>query len=261
MSEEQQDQGTGGIVQLEGVTEMPGVAGTKTKPGTPRKVTGTINPEIADFVAPELIPASLAGGPARSPIERQVAGGIYTGQALMDNRGNITRMPYDPARETLTELSRLGSTERTALLNELYQRNLYPRGSKPSATGTALPDLQAMGELLSAANTYGYEWKTSLNLLRADFPTTGRGGGGRRTPVQDIRKTVDQQAVAALGRKFTDEEIAGLIKQIQSREAGGDKTSLSTMAENVVAGAVPQEQTAYKFTQVVDLFNDMLRTG
>lgn len=261
MSEEQQDQETGGIVQLEGVTEMPGVAGTQTKAGTPRKVTGTINPEIAGFVAPELMPSSLATGPARSPIERQVAGAIYTGQALMDNRGNITRMPYDPQRETLSELARLGSTERTALLTELYQRGLYPRGSKPSATGTALPDLQAMGELLSAANTYGYEWKTSLNLLRADFPTTGRGGGGRRTPVQDIRKSVDQQALAALGRRFTDEEVAGLIQQIQSREAGGDKTSLSTMAEVAVSGAAQEEQTAYRFAQTVDLFNDMLRGG
>jgi hypothetical protein len=179
----------------------------------------------------------------------------------MDNRGNITRMPYDPQRETLSELSRLDTTERVALLNELYQRGLYPRGSKPSATGTALPDLQAMGELLSTANTYGYEWKTSLNLLRADFPTTGRGGGGRRTPVEDIRKSVDQQALAALGRRFTDDEVAGLIQQIQSREASGDSTSLSTMAEVAVSGAVPQEQTAYRFSQAVDLFNDMLRGG
>ena len=255
-----QEQG-GGIVPLEGVTAMPGVAGAQTKPGTPRRVTGTIAPEVAGFVAPELVPSTIGDRVSRSPIERQVAGAIYTGQALMDNRGNITRMPYDPQRETLSELSRLDATERTALLQELYQRGLYPRGSKPSATGTGLPDLQAMGELLSTANVYGYEWKTSLNLLRSDFPSVGRGSGGRKTPVDDIRKSVDQQALSALGRKFTDDEISGLIQQIQSREAGGDKTSLSTMAEGAVSGAAQQEQTAYRFSQTVNLFNDMLRGG
>ena len=242
------------------VGPMPGVAATGGKAVQPRQVTGLIAPELAEFVRPELIP-SFGGKTPKSPIEQKVAGVVYTGEALMDNKGNITRMPYDPVRETRTQLSGLEKTERISLLTELYQRGLYPRGSKPSVDGLSAPDLQAMGELLNTANVYGYEWKTALNLLRADFPTTGRAGGGRRTPIADIRKSVDQQALAALGRRFTDDEVAGLIQQIQSREAGGDKTSLSTMAEAAVAGAAPQEQTAYRFSQVVDLFNDMLRGG
>lgn len=226
----------------------------------PRPVTGRIDPKLEEFVAPELRPGVMPGRANLSPIEQRVAGFVYTGEALMDNKGNITRKPYDPVRETLNELGRLDTTERLALLNELYQRGLYDRGSRPSAAGTAAPDLKAMGELLQAANAYGYEWQTALTLLRADFPTSGRMGRGRRgTPVEDIRKSVDQQALAALGRKFTDEEVSGLIAQIQGRQAGGDTTSLSTMAEGAVAGAAQDEQTAYRFTQVADLFNDMLR--
>ena len=236
----------------------PPVGTTKSRPIQPRPVTGTIAPELAEFVAPELMP-SFGGKTPKSPIEQKVAGTLYTGEALMDNKGNITRMPYDPVRETLTELSKLDLTDRKALLNELYQRGLYPRGSKPSSNGLAAPDLQAMGELLNTANVYGYEWKTTRELIRADFPASGRGGGGRRTATADIRKSIDQQALEALGRKFTDEEVSGLIQQIQAREAGGDTTSLSTMAEAAVGGAAQEEQTAYRFAQVVDLFNDMLR--
>jgi len=228
----------------------------------PRPVTGRIEPSLAEFVKPGLMP-SFGGKTPRSPIEKQVAGTtFYTGEALLDSQGNITRKPYDPVREGRSELAKLDLTERKSLLNELYQRGLYPKGSKPSSTGLNVPDLVAMGDLLATANTvYGYEWPVSLSMLRADFPATGRVGGGRRTPVDDIRKSVDQQALAALGRKFTDDEISGLIQQIQSREAGGDKTSLSTMAEAAVGGAVQQEQTAYRFAQTVDLFNDMLRGG
>lgn len=236
--------------------------GRESRAVVPRRVTGRVAPEIAEYVKPELMPSTLGGRPARSPIERQVAGAVYTGEALMDNRGNITRMPYDPVRETLNELGKLETTERLALLNELYQRGMYQGGSRPSANGTSKPDLDAMSELLQASNVYGYEWKTALALIRADYPSSRSGRGGRRgTPVADIRKSVDQQALEALGRRFTGEEVSGLIAQIQGREAGGDRTSLGTMSEQVVAGAAQDEQTAYRFTQVADLFNDMLRSG
>lgn len=270
MSEDQQNttqtttQGTQQNADPLNVGAMPavGAVGGKERVVQPRPVTGTINPEIAEYVQPGLMP-NFGGKLPRSPIEQRVAGvTLYSGEALMDNQGNVTRMPYDTVRETRTELGKLELTERLALLNELYQRGMYPRGSKPSATGFNAPDLIAMGELLDTSNTvYGYEWQTSLNLLRADFPTTGRGRGGRRTAVADIRKSIDQQALEALGRRFTDDEVAGLIAQIQQRESGGDTTSLSTMAEAAVGGAAQQEQTAYKFSQVVNLFNDMLRGG
>ena len=65
----------------------------------------------------------------------------------------------------------------------------------------------------------------------------------------------------ALGRKFTDAEVQGLISQIRQREASGDQTTATTMAEQVVAGVNPAEQQAYRFVQVANLLNDMLRSG
>jgi len=224
----------------------------------PRPVTGQIAPELAEYVQPEL--RSVPTRPAGTPGGRRNQF-FYTGDALLDNRGNITRQKYDAIGESASELAALAPEDRLALLQDLYQRDFYPKGLKPSASGTERGDYAAFAELLETANVYGYEWRTSLPMIRADYPTSRGGRGGRRTPVEDIRKSVDQQALAALGRKFTDDEISGLIAQIQSREAGGDRTTLSTMAEGAVAGAVPDEQQAYRFTQVVDLFNDMLRTG
>jgi hypothetical protein len=229
------------------------------RPVVPRPVTGQIAPELAEYVQPELRSVASPAAGASFPGRRTQF--FYTGDALLDNKGNITRQAYDPVRESAGELAGLSAEDRLALLQDLYQRDFYARGVKPSASGTNPSDYNAFAELLKASNAYGYEWRTALQLIRADYPASRGGRGGRRTPVEDIRKSVDQQALSALGRKFTDDEISGLIAQIQSREAGGDRTTLSTMAEGAVAGAVPDEQQAYRFTQVVDLFNDMLRTG
>jgi hypothetical protein len=77
----------------------------------------------------------------------------------------------------------------------------------------------------------------------------------------DTRKSLDEKAVEALGRKFTDAEIESLITQVQQKSATGESGSLSTISENVVAGAATGEQQAYRFAQVADLFNQMLRTA
>lgn len=192
---------------------------------------------------------------------RQIAGYIYTGQNLVGESGVIERAPYEPMRDSITELSKLDATDRLALLNDLYNRGFYEGKRKPSETGLEPADQYAMGNLLDSANTeYGRTWNVALKFIRQDYPSRGGAGGGRRTPRQDIRATLDDRAVQALGRKFTDEEVNSLIAQIQQREASGDKTSLGTMAEVAVTGAAQPEQQAFQFTQVVDLFNDMLRT-
>jgi hypothetical protein len=192
---------------------------------------------------------------------RQIAGYIYTGQNLVGESGVIERAPYEPMRDSITELSKLDATDRSQLLNDLYNRGFYEGKRRPSETGLEPADQYAMGNLLDSANTeYGRTWKVALKFVRQDYP--GRGGaGGRRTPRQDIRATLDDRAVEALGRKFTNEEVNSLIAQIQQRESAGDKTSLGTMAEAAVAGAAQPEQQAFRFAQVADLFNEMLRTG
>jgi hypothetical protein len=205
-------------------------------------------------------PRGRSGGGAPRDY-RQIAGYIYTGQNLVGESGVIERAPYEPMRDSYDELSKLELTDRLGLLNDLYNRGFYNGKQKPTDTGLNPSDQYAMANLLDSANTeYGRTWKVALKFVRQDYP--GRGGaGGRRTPRQDIRATLDDRAVEALGRKFTNEEVNSLIAQIQQRESAGDKTSLGTMAEAAVAGAAQPEQQAFRFAQVADLFNEMLRTG
>jgi len=52
-----------------------------------------------------------------------------------------------------------------------------------------------------------------------------------------------------------------LIAQVQQKSAAGESGGLSMISEDVVSGAATGEQQAYRFAQVADLFNDMLRTA
>jgi hypothetical protein len=184
---------------------------------------------------------------------------LYYGSNLVNERGQIERKPYDAPKEAYAELAKLAVADRIALQTELYQRNFYRGKSKPSTNGFDPADVDAMKELLNTSNEYGYNWKTSLNFVRQEFPATGSGSRGPSK--MDVRKSLDERAVEALGRKFTDEEIESLITQVQQKSIAKESGSLSTISENVVAGAATGEQQAYRFAQVADLFNDMLRTA
>ena len=184
---------------------------------------------------------------------------LYYGSNLVNERGQIERKPYDAPKEAYAELAKLAVADRIALQTELYQRNFYRGKSKPSTNGFDPADVDAMKELLNTSNEYGYNWKTSLNFVRQEFPATGSGSRGPSK--MDVRKSLDERAVEALGRKFTDEEIGSLITQVQQKSIAKESGSLSTISENVVAGAATGEQQAFRFAQVADLFNDMLRTA
>lgn len=184
---------------------------------------------------------------------------LYYGQNLVNETGQIERKPYDASREAYAELAKLNPTDRAALQTELYQRNFYSSKTRPSSTGFNPADVDAMKNLLLTSNEYGYNWKTSMNFIRQDYP--GSGGGSRGPSKMDTRKSLDEKAVEALGRKFTDEEIESLITQVQQKSIAKESGSLSTISENVVAGAATGEQQAYRFAQVADLFNQMLRTA
>jgi hypothetical protein len=184
---------------------------------------------------------------------------LYYGQNLVNEKGQIERKPYDASREAYAELAKLNPTDRAALQTELYQRNFYSSKTRPSSTGFNPADVDAMKNLLLTSNEYGYNWKTSMNFIRQDYP--GSGGGSRGPSKMDTRKSLDEKAVEALGRKFTDEEIESLITQVQQKSIAKESGSLSTISENVVAGAATGEQQAYRFAQVADLFNQMLRTA
>jgi hypothetical protein len=184
---------------------------------------------------------------------------LYYGNNLVNERGQIERKPYDAPKEAYAELAKLATADRIALQTELYQRRFYRGKSKPSTTGFDPADVDAMKELLNTSNEYGYNWKTSLNFVRQEFPASGSGSRGPSK--KEIRKSLDERAVEALGRKFTDVEVESLIAQVQQKSAAGESGGLSMISEDVVSGAATGEQQAYRFAQVADLFNDMLRTA
>lgn len=184
---------------------------------------------------------------------------LYYGTNLVNEKGQIERKPYDAPKEAYAELAKLAPADRAALQTELYQRNFYRGKTRPSTTGFNPADIEAMKELLLTSNEYGYNWRTSMNFVRQDFP--GSGSGRKAPSKMDTRKSLDERAVEALGRKFTDAEIESLIQQVQQKSVAGESGSLATISENVVSGAAVGEQQAYRFAQVADLFNNMLRTA
>jgi hypothetical protein len=246
---------------------IPGVAGTA---GTPREIMTPpaeqfgayrqAEPDAFQYVQDSggMGTRSRTGG--GSPIQSGAMSKLlYYGQNLVNERGQIERKPYDATKEAYSELAKLNPTDRAALQTELYQRRFYRSKSRPSTTGFNPADVDAMKELLLASNEYGYNWKTSLNFIRQEYPASG---SGRKGPSKmDTRKSLDEKAVEALGRKFTDAEIESLIQQVQQKSVSGESGSLATISENVVAGAATGEQQAYRFAQVADLFNQMLRTA
>jgi hypothetical protein len=253
--DQQPDQDTTSI-EIPGIPEMPGVVGTETKI-QPRTITPSAS-QYADILAQE-----GAGALRPLPGSQQVAGQptsyIYTGPKLLDKNGAPVRGQYDEIAESLSELAKLPTAERMAIQSELARRGFYGKNGKPSQNGFEPKDKEAMSQLLGYANYWGYTWEDSFPLVMSNFPAMQSGRAAR--PAAEIRKSLDQQALEALGRKFTDPEVQGLIAQIRKREAGGDTTTLSTMAEQTVATANPDEQQAYRFVQVANLLNDMLRTG
>lgn len=249
---------------------MPGVAGTSAAPREimvpPTDLFGAYRqaePNAFQYVqegtgAVGMGVRSRTGGgaPAQSGAMSKL---LYYGQNLVNEKGQIERKPYDAPKEAYAELAKLNPTDRAALQTELYQRNFYRGKTRPSSTGFNPADIEAMKDLLLTSNEYGYNWKTSLNFIRQEYPASGSGSRGPSK--MDTRKSLDEKAIEALGRKFTDAEVESLIAQVQQRSAAGESGSLSTISENVVAGAATGEQQAYRFAQVADLFNQMLRTA
>lgn len=249
---------------------MPGVAGTSAAPREimvpPTDLFGAYRqaePNAFQYVqegtgAVGMGVRSRTGGgaPVKSGAMSKL---LYYGQNLVNEKGQIERKPYDAPKEAYAELAKLNPTDRAALQTELYQRNFYRGKTRPSSTGFNPADIEAMKDLLLTSNEYGYNWKTSLNFIRQEYPTSGSGSRGPSK--KEIRKSLDERAVEALGRKFTDEEVESLIAQVRQKSAAGETGGLSMISEDVVSGAATGEQQAFRFAQVADLFNDMLRTA
>jgi hypothetical protein len=166
-------------------------------------------PVATNVLPPDALPETAAflpqysgrfEGTADNPrVGRTTTGYLYAGQNLVDEKGRIVRAPYDIVRETYTELTQLDSTERAALLKEMYDRGLYEKGVKPSNSGLGQQDLRVMSDILKSSNQYGYNWRTSLNFIRQDNPVSTSGSGRRVSQKLDLAKDLQREALGTLG--------------------------------------------------------------
>jgi hypothetical protein len=200
---------------------------------------------------------------AQVPLTQRTSTGkfLYSGTYLSNAQGQVYRAAYDPQSDPVIELSKLDPTQSLALRTELYQRGFYDGKSRPSGTAITPQDVKAWQELLLTANTYGYDWETSLNFVRQEFPITGSGGSGRKaTSAVDLGKALQDESFAMLGRKLTKEELRQAISSVQSKEASTN-TSTSTLVQMAPQQADPTQAQAYGFTRAADIVSQMLRNG
>ena len=183
-------------------------------------------------------------GTADNPrVGRTTTGYLYAGQNLVDEKGRIVRAPYDIVRETYTELTQLDSTERAALLKEMYDRGLYEKGVKPSNSGLGQQDLRVMSDI--------------LNFIRQDNPVSTSGSGRRVSQKLDLAKDLQREALGTLGRALTKAELNALVLQVQRGESAGT-ASTSTLVEMAPGQANPDEAQAYGFARVADFTSQIL---
>ena len=243
----------------------------------PNQPAQNVNPDPLNVGAAPIV---VAGGSSKQPIPREVTGVapaikaqvpltqrtttgkyLYSGTYLANAQGQVYRAAYNPTSDPVTELAKLNSTERLGLLTELYQRGFYDGKGKPSDNGDSPLDTKAMQEFLLTSNTYGYDWQTSLNFVRQEFPVTGSGGSGRKaTSAVDLGKALQDEAFTMLGRKLSKEELQQAISSVQSKEVSTN-TSTSTLVEMAPQQVDPTQAQAYGFTRAADIVSQMLRNG
>ena len=243
----------------------------------PNQPAQNVNPDPLNVGA---APVVVAGGSGSQPIPREVTGVapaiksqvpltqrtttgkyLYSGTYLANAQGQVYRAAYNPQSDPVTELAKLQPTESLALRTELYQRGFYDGKARPSGEALTPQDVKAMQEFLLTANTYGYDWQTSLNFVRQEFPVTGSGGSGRKaTSAVDLGKALQDEAFTMLGRKLSKEELQQAISSVQSKEVSTN-TSTSTLVEMAPQQVDPTQAQAYGFTRAADIVSQMLRNG
>ena len=234
-----------------------------------------VNPDPLNVGAP---PVAMSGGD--QPIPREVTGVIpslksqvpltqrtttgkylYAGSYLANAQGQVYRAAYNTQTDPITELSKMQPTDSLALRTELYQRGFYDGKARPSGEAITPQDVKAMQEFLLTANTYGYDWQTSLNFIRQEYPVTGSGGSGRKaTSAVDLGRALQDESFAMLGRKLTKEELQQAISSVQSKEVSTN-TSTSTLVQMAPQQVDPTQAQAYGFTRAADIVSQMLRNG
>lgn len=187
---------------------------------------------------------------------------IYTGPNLVDRAGIVSRAQYDRT-EAYAELAKLGGF-RGALLNRLYALGVYGN-AKPSRSGLEDKDINAMAQLLDAANAYGRTYDVALDLAQIEFGKQRTGGVRfRPTPKQDLRQVFRNVSSQVLGREMSDAEAEKFVRAYQQMERteayGGSRApDVQLVAQEQIEQAVPEESAAVGALQLATAFDDFVK--
>ena len=186
--------------------------------------------------------------------------GMYTGQQLVNPKGFIERGQYN-SDEAYGELAKYPPVERRNLLNRFQQLGIYGK-SKPSNSGFATRDLNAMREAMLWANANGVTIEAAQTLMASEvgFTPSGAAKRIRTTPKQDLTAVFRQAASSVLGRQLSDAEINKFVRSYNNMEVteatgGAIAPNASVAAEQFVKTGAPgeaQAMGALTLTNIID---------
>lgn len=189
----------------------------------------------------------------------------YGGHLLVNEKGLVSRQPYDPEKDARRELFALkDDVQRASILSLLHSRGFYG-DSKPSQGALSgvrfeYEDLNAMASLLYVANSKGSTWQPIIAQVAA-MPSVAVGGVGSRVRVtssEDLGVYLREESFRQLGRNLTKQElqqaIAGIQNQQRQRAASSmDAPNVQVAAQQAVAGVDPARRSAMKLGRALEL--------
>lgn len=240
--------------------------------GQDNQATGYVTSQETGVPQRKVLPTSAnisAGAQTATSTARKVEGGsefaYYSGQKLVDKKGNIAREPYQGTAdvEAVLRLEGLNGSVKS-FLNTLYAHGYYS-GGKPSSlamsgNGFENADFNAVGSFLDQANRKGLTYDAYMPIVEASAGTYGgTGTGGSYTSKEDLAVYLRNAGFKYLGRPMTKQEIDLAAKRIQqeqmartSASGGEETTSVTTAAMNAAQSAAPEEYAAYSLGAALD---------
>jgi hypothetical protein len=189
--------------------------------------------------------------------------GMYKGQRLRNPQGFLERGQYSPD-EAVSELAKLTPIERRNLLNRFQQLGIYGK-SKPSNSGFATRDLNAVREAFIWANVNGVTLEAAKTLMASEVgftPSTPKRI--RTTPKQDLTAVFRQAASSVLGRQLSDSEINKFVKSYNRMEVtegtgGAIAPNAAVAAEQFVKTGSPQEAQAMGALTLTNIIDNAIK--
>jgi hypothetical protein len=188
---------------------------------------------------------------------------MYTGQQLVNPKGFIERGQYS-SDEAYGELAKYTPIERRNLLNRFQQLGIYGK-SKPSNSGFATRDLNAMREAMLWSNANGVTIEAAQTLMASEVGFSASAPKRiRTTPKQDLTAVFRQAASSVLGRQLSDSEINKFVKSYNRMEVtegtgGAIAPNASVAAEQFVKTGAPEEAQAMGALTLTNIIDNAIK--